>query len=253
MVWETIGNKKVFFTNSHEQVLQAWYDVWNKRGRFNVLSFDNHTDLHKAFLRFAFWKFKNANSRDPSEAELNDAINQRVEQIDLSKQETISAAIHDLKHDEHIDCALRMGLVERFFLNLGRMGHGQVDARVKMFHFNPCLPNCLKAPHDDDCEVEKANIVIESRILAPRIMEIEKTIGELHKSPLVVDIDLDFFNTSTSLHPNDATSWLKILKSATAISIAREQKLVSHLSLETSGNLTADSLECELRKMIQSL
>ena len=253
--WETIGKKRVFFADAHHEVLEGWYDIFVELGRKKVIiiSFDYHTDCHKAFLRHAFWNVKGNRIAHPDDDEVERAIQKLISVIRLDTKSTIKDAIVHLKKDEHIDCAIRIGIVNNCFLNLGRNRHGIRLPNVHVFSFDLCWPRCQKPIHDDDCELDKANLVIESKILKPRVTTIETAIGPLEESNLIIDIDLDIFNSKRAISATNADAFKTLLKCARAVTVARESGCVDELSLESSQGFNAVYLEAELRKIIQSV
>lgn len=97
--------KRVYITYSHHHVVREWFRY---RGlKPHVLSFDSHTDFNEAFIRVAGnGGLCNSYSRDKHKIFLNKH----------SPCKDIEAAIADLNNDEHIDFAIRSGIIKRAFV-----------------------------------------------------------------------------------------------------------------------------------------
>ena len=97
--------KRVYIAESHHHIIREWFRY---RGRgLHLLSFDYHTDFHEAFIR---------KSGAPS---ANFAYSSKRHHLYLEKHlpcKDVEAAIKDLENDEHIDFALRSGMIEKAFV-----------------------------------------------------------------------------------------------------------------------------------------
>lgn len=112
MVSYTIGGKPIHVVQKHQEVLVAWADI--RRGLDSaplLFTLDHHTDTHKAFLCHA------VNVLDDDEPqELERVVHELVADVDFMRPETVLRAVEKLRHDEHIDAAIRCGLISTAFV-----------------------------------------------------------------------------------------------------------------------------------------
>lgn len=97
--------KRVYISWSHHHVIREWFR-YSGCG-IHLLSFDYHTDFHEAFIK---------KSGTPSD---NFTCSSKRYNFYLKKHipcNDIEAAIKDLKYDEHIDFALRSGMIKKAFV-----------------------------------------------------------------------------------------------------------------------------------------
>lgn len=155
-----------------------------------------------------------------------------MRQVDKRSEESLRRAVANLYHDEHIDCAMRLGAVKPVYVFLGHEGMGKTLPGVKLFEFDPCVPGCSKAPHDDDCNILQADAVIEAEILRPRLAKIKAKIGPLDTLPYILDIDIDAFSTRKALSPTDPSEFKRLARHASIITVARERDCFADCRLE---------------------
>ena len=97
---QQINGRDVFIVDAHHEVLAAWAHVRERLGfPPHLLSFDSHTDCHRAFMRHLRCPYD-----DPALVLKGNPLLQKVRFADPV---SISDAITLLAHDEHIDCARR--------------------------------------------------------------------------------------------------------------------------------------------------
>lgn len=254
MSWHTIGTKEVFIVDSHHYVLEAWCDIYNRYGqkKLNIISFDYHTDTLDAFRSFASQKLGGAIGKAIDPAVFLKERMDRISAINVADPNSVKQAIFDLTWDEHIDCAINLDIIENFFLSLGRASPGNNHNGVKVFSFDSCHPNCRRKICNASCEKERADLVVDSSILESRIVDIFNVMGN-NISPLIVDIDLDVFNTFSSIEDADKISFMNLLRKADCITIAREAVCVKDYALNRRPLLTALWLEKEVCKIIENL
>jgi hypothetical protein len=244
MSWEVIGTKDVYTVDNHHDVIMAWHRQFLKAGPIALISFDYHTDLRKAFsLR--------ASQASLIESGQNQFIQNRLSRVDITCSSSIASAITELRHDEHIDFAIQTGIVKAAFVSLGCGSPGMPHKDVHVYSFDPCIPTCRRSPHNEACLMKRAGMVIESEILSPRVVDMEKKIGcGLHAGNMVLDVDLDIFNRRKAIAPNDISVFHHLIQSAMLVTIAREPNCVANLKLVKDKKLNANYLEKALKKII---
>jgi hypothetical protein len=194
MMWQKINNREVYIVDRHNEVLPAWVKAYHQHQTpLTLITFDHHTDLHRAFLRYPY---ANNSSVTPAEDEMRKMSESRLSKVDICNESSINEAVHDLRHDEHIDCAIRLGIISHAYVLLSWQYQNSLDNDgATLFNYEPCFPGCMKDIHDENCNKNKADLVIDDSVLANRISIIEKSIN-IEDEHYILDIDLDVFNTS---------------------------------------------------------
>ncbi len=263
-----IHGKPIYIFESHNVAFAAWAEIKaSYDGELLLLTLDHHTDVHEAFVG---WAYK-ANG-DLMDDNVSPLIEGRLAKVDWRNEQSVQDAVAELKNDEQIDAALRLGLFsyafcfnnqhtntrsieeERFSEN---WTFGAVPPeppftyrvpRRRIFEIGEiCEIGCEKVPHDDDCMKPAADQGIESVMLERLIgkanaMARAAGLEDITQVPYVLDIDLDYFRTKDALRPKDATVFHHLIRNAVAITIATEPDYVRTERLER--DLTSDySLE----------
>jgi hypothetical protein len=232
-----IGGKDVFVVEAHHEILSAWATIRKDLQAAPILiTFDHHTDLHKAFLRDCYQEY----GEERFEQSIEMHANNQSRLIKYDDPASVLGAVSRLRYDEHIDCARRAGLIGKVYLSLGTSdGFYQGQPWVSVF-YDRCVPSCRKRIHDGPCLRKLADEVISDRILAPRIKRIESLEGcRLNELPFIVDVDLDLFRTTKSVDPSNVQTFHRLLRSSLAVTIARESGCVQ------SGKLPGEQIDAD--------
>jgi hypothetical protein len=241
-----INGFDVFFVEHRHEALAEWAEVrLNLKSPPDLLSFDSHTDCHRAFLRHLALPWDSL--------EVVEGGQPLVEQISaMMNPASIRRAIALLANDEHIDCARQSGIIDRVLIFLGA-GHGGVRLPGTTVFEDSCLPNCVKVTHDDDCMRLLADHVLEPVLLGPRIDSMIREIGQpLGEFSYILDIDLDLFRTRRATTPADPSLFRRLISFAGAVTIARESDWVERLSLDDEA-ITSEELEAIMIDHIRSV
>src|SRR6516165_2868441 len=100
---ELISKKQVYISEEHHHVVLAWYKQFIVTGKaLTLLSFDYHTDSHKAFLRYVFSNNPVYNNQTAFENCHEEQIQKLIVDTDLTQSNSVADAVSRLKHDEHI-------------------------------------------------------------------------------------------------------------------------------------------------------
>lgn len=259
--------KPVYIFESHNIALAAWAEIKRTHDQDLILiTLDYHTDKNKAFRRSDFvYEYARGN---PEKTELR--INERISQVDWRDDESIHQAVTDLKNDEQIDAAIRLGLFSFAFCINHRHETTSIEVRdwiketggFPLGRKRPEPPYAYEVPdnkifevggncsikneettHGDDCATPVEDQVIESVMLEHLITTANSmarfaSIEDITRVPYVLDIDLDYFRTLKSLSPDDATTFHAIIRNAVGITIATEPAYVHDLRMD--DELTSD-------------
>jgi len=269
-----IHGKPVYTFQSHNAALSAWADIRRRRhSQLLLLTFDYHTDVLEAFLRLTF-----KDLGEPFE-HCKLRIQRRLSQVDISDPESVRLAVVELRNDEHIDAAIRLGIFtlafcfnyrestlsieERRYLDGGGWHIGLPQPKQPFTYTVPanqifevketCFVGCPVTPHTDSCIRPFADQAIESTMLR-RLIETANTMAravrleDVTAVPFVLDIDLDYFRTIASLSPADGSVFHGLIRNAVAITIATEPRFVEALRLDPE--LTSDYSLARLREHV---
>lgn len=249
-----IQGKRVYVVERHHFVLEAWAQIKRSHEEnLTLITVDRHTDTHYAFDRPVI--------HDNFEEFLTE-INERIRKIDYRNDDDIRRAIADLRNDQHIDAAIRLGLFS-FAVCINDnvdFSHWATEKNVPRPIFEVC-EWCLDENDDGhdrgECERHQADQVIESAALErliSRANDMASPIGivSVLNTPYVLDIDLDYFRTMKALSPKDARLFYEIIRNALAITIATEPHYLISGRLDRS--LTSDvALEAMLNHIRKAL
>lgn len=133
--------KRVYIVWSHHHALKEWYRY--RECGMQLLSFDYHTDFHGAF-----WGKSGRTYPDGRTA------------LYMRKHipcNDVGAAIKDLKNDEHIDFAIRSGIIKRSYV----FSHNEYGSRLGVLTVPPLVVN--------EEQIQMAKIM--SRF-APRVLKV---------------------------------------------------------------------------------
>ncbi|CAO3453957.1 hypothetical protein [Azospirillum largimobile] len=249
-----IAGKKVYSFEDHATALLPWAELsCVSSTKPYLITLDFHTDTHPAFLNHCFWNV----SQDPDKAgPERDRLCKN-----LNKHDTISInnAISLLKHDEHIDAAIKSDIINHSFTiqresssTLSREEEDFFEMDFMYTFQNPrprppftysvpedrmfvigqtCAIGCPRGPHDDQCIIDHINQAIEDIYLQACLnemttMSVTSGLGALTERPYILDIDLDYFQTFRSVNPISSTVFHDLIRGALGITIAKESVCV---------------------------
>lgn len=266
----------VYIFEDHNVGLGAWADIKaNNETELILLTLDHHTDVHEAFIGWAY----QANNRNMDNVE--PLIEKRLARVNVRDPQSVQEAVKELRNDEQIDAALRLGIFRlAFCFNNQHRNTRSIEEQQfydswapeaippeppfsyevpkrKSFEIGEiCAVGCERMPHNDDCLELAANQAIESVMLHRLIdtangMARSADIEDVTKVPDVLDIDLDYFRTKLAVSPRDPKVFHELLRNAVVITIATEPKFVR---MERLDDVTSEyALERVLHHIEQAL
>lgn len=257
-----VAGKEIFIVQSHNQVLEAW----EASPGLNVFSLDYHTDTKAAFHNYSYWR---ADSEMKSgrcgnhEERLHELTEEKVSQY-LHGQININQVNDNLKHDEHLDFAVRTDMVNIVFVlttnkntsssnpNVHIAEGSEAYGNQRIIEFSPlCVPGCSKKTHDNECLGLRADSSIEDSFLLDAISHAESFKSSFFEN-YILDIDCDYFNTEKSLHPENFEVFKKMIRNSRMITIALEPECVKICRHEGSG-LTSEIILNRLLSLIEEI
>ena len=105
-------NKRVYIVRSHHHAIKEWFRY--RECGSHLLSFDYHTDFQKAFLRSSCASSSALFGVRPYTIENHNLLLEK--HIGCGDESALEAAVNDLWNDEHIDFAIRSGMIKRAFV-----------------------------------------------------------------------------------------------------------------------------------------
>lgn len=270
--------KRIYIVWSHHHALKEW--IKYQECGVHLLSFDYHTDFHKAFI---------GKSGDPVE---NFRYSSKRHNLYLNKHipcKDIENAVKDLKNDEHIDFAIRSGIISKAYVfshdeygnrdgvltvpaiemndeqiriaeALSRFAprvlsdsargddvvshdvHADVQAEDAIISF-PEHRHPLLIVHD---ESQRAKLVTTNEVL-DKVVETFRKYG-FDRGNYILDFDCDFIRDPRSMTHGQLQTLKGLIRDAKAITIAREPKCVIECS---EGKLCSEVIEAWFRGLMQ--
>lgn len=111
---ETIGGKAVYTFESHHYAMIPWHELRREYERsLRLLTLDYHTDTMVAFRKYAGEQISLTNNDTD---EWRRIAQRAVADISIGDIDSINQAVVRLKHDEHIDAALKANILSLAFV-----------------------------------------------------------------------------------------------------------------------------------------
>ena len=208
--------KPFCIVEEHHQVLPFWSKIAGDGLLDFTLTLDHHTDVLPAF------------SRMDEKPEINRC--------------DAEGAVSLLRHDEHIDWALRAGIMKRAII----LSHENFTdpAHPAMKVICPELwPDTQAVLNSEPEAVLAAGNVLETEYLKQALS------GEDLSGKYILDIDLDNFLCAKALTPADSSFFRGLVENAAGISISMERDWQKILRLK-GETLSSDDILSMLEKLI---
>lgn len=201
----------------HHHVLLPWARHVRRTGQScHAVTLDHHTDVLPAFSR--------------SGTKGN---------FDFSSDEAVCSALSLLRHDEHIDWALRAGILHSARIlsheNFTECAHPAMSVSRDVL-----WPEPQEILNGSEQAVKAAEQVLETNCLRRQLPALA--------DPLILDIDLDNFLCERALHPQDPSFFLALAERAELITVSLERDWVRCLRFR-GETITADSLFEDLLRL----
>lgn len=237
-----IKGHEVYIFEKHHYALFPWSKIKsdNIGHKFVLFSFDHHTDTHDPFLDYCYHH--------------NEKMKNLISKIKFNDESSINDAVLKLRNDEHIKTALKIGLFDKAFI----ISHSNTDdfplsvqekERIEKFRKNDpeylmqiisgnygITPRAERTYEESDIYMPPfdaegywgENDVLEDDFLAEKLIILSRMCPDIVsaegkiKCDYILDIDLDYFHTMKSIDPSTKKIFSQLVKSAKAITIAKE-------------------------------
>ncbi|OQY32126.1 MAG: hypothetical protein B6241_11875 [Spirochaetaceae bacterium 4572_59] len=177
---------------------------------------------------------------------------------------TINQINNNLRHDEHLDFAVRSNIIDTAFVLSTNRNESSSNPNVhivcgsdeyrgqRIIEYSPsCIPACPKETHDQECLKMRADSCLEDSFLEAAVAAAESVQGSFFDH-YILDIDCDYFNTEKSLYPESLEAFKKLIRNAELISIALEPECVK-ICRHEGCQLTSREISERLLSIIESI
>lgn len=233
-----INKKQIYICEKHHHVLKFWYS--QKKEDLYLLTFDHHTDLHRAFQGELNKRSKEIDNQTDWDLEQNklleSLVNKDFSEIDL------------LRHDEHIDAAILLEVFKRVLIY---SYDSYCNKPQRVYCIGSEKYNGQKAINNYN--YDESDKVIETEYLMKNFEKFD-FIGIKETewlSNFILDIDLDFFKTKKSIDPDNVEYFKYLIKNCKAITVAKESTFVN--SLKEDEDLSSEYLLKSLLNLINEV
>jgi hypothetical protein len=224
--------QKILIVEKHHQVLEAW----EKHKGCDVITLDSHKDTMNCFRNYL-----GENPQVTSEELINSYIDGNMNILDIIK---------NLKHDEHIDFAIRSNMINKVFAiayvfdykheNPAAFHKGNIGAPQNIYNNEPIIQynneNYLNAIYDyenNNYPEEDKYTYIRKHALSNEVLDDAinsfKDIDSNCLDNYILDIDLDYICTIYAFD-TDLTTFKDLIKNAKTITIAKESNCVKDVN-----------------------
>ena len=257
----TINHRNIYIVQSHNQVLEAW----EKDKGLNVFTLDYHTDTREAFHSYSYWRadseIKSGKKYD-HELRKEELTDQKINQY-LENRITIDQINDNLKHDEHLDFAVRTDMIDRAFILAKNSNSTSSNPNVHIAEGNeiyrdqrlieyspPCIPGCSETVHDEECRTLRADSSLENIFLDEALRKAEIYYPSFFDN-YILDLDCDYFNTEKSLYPEEIGTFHKLVRESDFITIALEPECVK-ICRHDGCNMDSEMILARLIEIIKA-
>lgn len=235
-----IKNMNIAVVDRHNEVLKIWADLKrdNKNIEYNLLTFDTHTDFNVGFTRYV----SNLIASDELKREKRIELLENIKNI-FDKKNEFDSLVDVLLNDEHIDVSIKCDIVKKAF---AITWNNRNDSEERSIY------NVTEKCYLDSSEYFEKSF--EDKFLSPQLKEIEKILNnQFFKEKYILDIDLDYFYSYTSVNPKEKEIFYKLIKNAEIITIAKEEMFLIEESCRLGPEiLRVDTLLERLKDHIES-
>ncbi|MBP1222355.1 hypothetical protein [Flavobacterium sp. 1355] len=230
-----LNGKRIFICERHHHVLKFWSEF--KLLNPYLLSFDHHTDTNKAFQHYIH------HNRHPEQSF-------EIQQFDLLSGiiENDVIAINKLTHAEHIDAAIKTGIIKKALIYSEDNIYGKPE--IYTINGDENYNGQLIIINNN---YEDPAVVISTETLESNFRKFDLCISrEDWIDNFILDIDLDFFkSTKAFVHSN--LSFLKqLIDKSIAISIATEPIFIKSWQAQYDNSLSVEYLLEKIIELIDS-
>jgi hypothetical protein len=254
------GNIVVYIVEDHSVALLAWGEIRRQRSSAPYLiTLDRHIDTRTAFVA----EFNRdcdpwgpESTDNPTEASLVYAA-KHLKDVIYTNPEALEAVVKRLEHDEHIDAAVRLNIIDSaFVISYATRDTLQAMLECRIVEIgSSCYTGCSPTRHNEDCTRPHRDQAIETIYLQEKVDEISELSNDMNipdplKGPYILDIDLDYFSTERAIAPSDPSLFYQLIANAQSITIATEPECVKRGRLEGEA-ITSEFLLEELKAHIR--
>lgn len=225
---KSVAGKRVYLVEDHHHVLLPWGRECIRAGMpLRTLTLDHHTDTLPAFTHeFEISGVPYAFSCD-----------------DWRQEAILCKHLEVMRHDEHIDYATRVGMVDSAVL------FTHVNYSISR---NPAIRIIQEPPQNEEKETLKRYYgqALESKFLTRNLLL--AGFDSYPQEGFLLDLDLDYFKTPNSFEPADSEVFYELIRRCCAITISRERDWVRLLNMDFDRRVTSEVIESAILRHIRS-
>jgi hypothetical protein len=234
----------IVVVDSHHKAIAAWA---NCRASKNVaprlITLDHHTDTSKPFRNYLNTHY----GRDYEFAE-NLRANW-LQDLDFRNSQTVDLAISKLSNDEHIITAIKTDIISSAFV----VAHNAINTDFSVYKEHKVVCRGVDKGLKDNNTRASYDEVLESPFLDWALSSFNEILIQarelqLHQSPYILDIDLDYLNTFKSVQPKDSNTLRQLAAGADLITLATEPEYVKSCAIDQG--LNSEYLLDQLRALL---
>lgn len=215
MEYLEINKKKLYIVENHHEVLEAW-EIY-KNQNLNVITLDTHTDTKLCFENYCY------HNNTTSNILINNYNNNSIE---------IKNIISKLKNDEHIDFAVRSGIVNKVFVISYNTSNNMSNTNIfseepTNYNNQPIIEyNNFTTLTYEDSYIHSRTIALTPKVLNDAINYFS-SLDKNYANKYILDIDLDYICTMYAFD-EDLSEFKSLIKNAEIITIAKEPYFVKN-------------------------
>ena len=213
MEYLEINKKKLYIVENHHEVLEAWGIYKNQN--LNVITLDTHTDTKLCFENYCY------HNNTTSNILINNYNNNSID---------IKNIISKLKNDEHIDFAVRSGIVNKVFVISYNTSNNMSNTNIfseepTNYNNQPIIEyNNFTTLTCEDSYIHSRTIALTPKVLNDATNYFS-SLDKNYANKYILDIDLDYICTMYAFD-EDLSEFKNLIKNAQIITIAKEPSFV---------------------------
>ncbi len=219
----SVCGKTVHVVEEHHHVIVPWARFRRSTAHpFTVITLDHHTDILPA-----------------------GGYNHAVCRLDYANDEALFSDLAALRHDEHLDWAVKSGIAARAVVFAHEDFTIPASPELQVVR-DPSWPDTQEILKGSAAARDTASKVLESDFLSRQL----SAARILPETPIILDIDLDYFLCGKAVRPDDSGVFLSLVRRSPLITVSLERDWVRLLRFR-GEEITSESILSDLLKLMK--